>query len=345
MDMRKAMLWKQLPAGKVLCELCSHFCLIAPGGRGKCAVRVNKEGVLHTLTYERVAAMGLDPVEKKPLYHFMPGTRTFSLGTMGCNLFCGFCQNYSLSQPPRQNRPVIGQPVTPRILVDAAIGQKAASISYTYSEPTIFFELMLDTAKLAVEQGLKNIIVSNGFMTKQCLDELAPFIHAANIDLKAFTEEFYERVCGGRLEPVLNNLLHIRELGWWLEVTTLVIPGENDTDSELERMALFIREELGAGTPWHLSRFHPDFQMLDTPSTPTETIQRACDLGRRTGLKYVYPGNVAGIEESTRCPECGTVCIDRRGHAVKNCSIREGKCPGCGMEIEGYGFEEEVSIG
>lgn len=335
--MHKARLWKLLKDETLQCELCSHFCVIKPGERGTCAVRVNQGGTLYTLTYDRVAALNLDPVEKKPLYHFMPGTRTFSMGTMGCNLSCAFCQNYSLSQPPREGREVTGQEVTPQLLVDAALQKKAASISYTYSEPTIFFEIMSDTARLALEKGLKNIMVSNGFMTIKCLDELAPFIQAINVDLKGFTEEFYKEHCGARLGPVLENLVHIKKLGWWLEVTTLVIPGLNDSDGEFRNVAAFIRDKLGADTPWHLSRFHPDFKMMDRSPTPVETLERARDIGLAEGLRYVYMGNVPG-DSSTRCPECGAVCIDRRGFAMSGCLTREGRCGKCGQEIPGVGL-------
>ena len=335
--MHKARLWKTLKDETLQCELCSHFCVIKPGERGKCAVRVNQEGTLYTLTYDRVAALNLDPVEKKPLYHFMPGSLTFSMGTMGCNLSCAFCQNYSLSQPPREGREVTGQEVTPQILVDAALQKKAASISYTYSEPTIFFEIMSDTASLALDNGLKNIMVSNGFMTIKCLDELAPYIQAINVDLKGFTEEFYLEHCGARLKPVLENLVHIRKLGWWLEVTTLVIPGLNDSDEEFRRVASFIRDELGADTPWHLSRFHPDFKMLDRAPTPVKTLERARGIGQDEGLHYVYMGNVPG-DSSTRCPECGELCIDRRGFAVSGCITEKGRCGKCGQEIPGVGL-------
>jgi pyruvate formate lyase activating enzyme len=336
--MHKAELWKPLKANKVQCELCSHYCVIDPGERGKCSVRVNQGGTLYTLTFDRVAALALDPVEKKPLYHFMPGTTTFSLGTMGCNIFCSFCQNASLSQGPRQGREVTGQPVTPEMLVDGALAHGAASISYTYSEPTIFFELMKATAARAIDKGLKNILVSNGFMTSKCLDELGGLIHAANIDLKAFTEQFYQEQCGARLKPVLQNLKHIRQLGWWLEVTTLVIPGLNDSLAELGAIAEFIRDELGPDTPWHLSRFHPDFKLIDRPMTPLASMERAYDTGMERGLRYVYVGNVTGHKgNKTFCPECGSLCIDRSGFMVKGCEIKEGRCS-CGLEIPGVGL-------
>lgn len=334
--MHPARLWKPLKDGKLQCRLCSHFCLIDPGGRGRCAVRENKGGELFTLVFERAAAVNIDPVEKKPLYHFMPGSRTFSFGTMGCNLECSFCQNYSLSQPPRQGLPIEGRKVNPGLLVRAAQDAGCSSMSYTYSEPTIFFELMFETARLARESGLRNIMVSNGFMSPECLDELDGLIDAINVDLKGFTPSFYEDVCGARLEPVKKNLVRIRELGWWLEVTTLVIPGLNDAAEELGEMASFIAEELGAGTPWHLSRFHPDFRMLDRPPTPVSTLERAWEIGRAAGLEYVYVGNVPGnAHNSTICPGCGETAIEREGFTALGGTLRDGKCSACGREIAG----------
>ena len=337
--MHPAALWKPLPDGRVSCRLCSHFCRIEDGRRGLCGVRQNAGGQLFTLVYDRVAAVNLDPVEKKPLYHFLPGTMTFSFGTMGCNLSCAFCQNYSLSQPPRQGREITGERATPADLVAAAKRSNAASISYTYSEPTIFFELMRDTSDLARAAGLKNIMVSNGFQSPACLDALAGRIDAANIDLKAMNETFYERVCGARLKPVLKNLARMRELGWWLEVTTLLIPGGNDADGELRELAAFLVRELGADTPWHISRFHPDFAMRDTPPTPLASLERAFAIGREAGLSHVYVGNVAGdAHNGTDCSDCGARLIDRTGFGVRSVRTVAGKCPDCGKPLAGRGL-------
>ncbi|MGE4536283.1 MAG: AmmeMemoRadiSam system radical SAM enzyme [Desulfovibrio sp.] len=337
--MHPAQLWKPLPDGRVSCRLCAHFCRIADGDRGLCGVRVNKAGALYTLAYERVAAAHLDPVEKKPLYHFQPGSLAFSFGTMGCNLSCAFCQNYSLSQPPRQGRPVAGERTTPEALVAAAKASGASSIAYTYSEPTVFFELMRDTAALAHEAGLKNIMVSNGFQSAKCLEALDGLIDAANIDLKAMNADFYERVCGARLRPVLQNLVHMHSLGWWLEVTTLLIPGANDADAELRELAGFLVKELGPDTPWHISRFHPDFGMRDTPPTPLSRLERAFALGREAGLRYVYVGNVANEAHSgTICPACGTVVLARSGMGLREAHLRQGHCASCGAAIAGVGL-------
>ncbi len=334
--MHPALLWKALDQGRVQCRLCSHFCLIPEGGRGTCGVRENRGGELFTLVADRVAAVNVDPVEKKPLYHFLPGTRTFSFATMGCNLSCSFCQNYALSQPPRQNRRVSGEPATPEALVDAALRHGCRSISYTYSEPTVFFELMLPTARLARERGLANILVSNGFSSPECLEALGPYINAANIDLKAFSEAFYAERCGARLKPVLENLKHMVRLGWWLEVTTLVIPGLNDSDRELAEVAGFIAHDLGRHVPWHVSRFHPDFTLTDRGPTPVSTLERALEAGRRAGLHYVYVGNVPGHDgENTRCPACGQVVLERMGFAVTERHLQGNACARCGAGMHG----------
>jgi len=334
--MREAKLWTAHPEDMAHCHLCCHFCRIPAGQRGQCGVRVNQAGKLYTEAYDQVAAANIDPVEKKPLYHFLPGTQTFSFGTMGCNLGCSFCQNYTLSQPPREGRPVAGHPATPGGLVKSALDSGCSSISYTYSEPTIFFELMYDTAGLAQDQGLKNIMVSNGFMSPQCLDELAPLIDAANIDLKADTEAFYADVCQAKLAPVKKNLRRMRELGWWLEVTTLIIPGLNDSAAELTAMAKFLADELGPETPWHLSRFHPDYKLQDRPPTPVATLQMAQNIGRQAGLKFVYVGNVPGGEHNaTACPKCGRTVIERTGFAVRRMDVDHGLCPACREPIPG----------
>lgn len=334
--MTEARLWKKLKDGKVQCRLCNHFCIIDDDRRGICGVRENRDGTLFSLNYGQLAALGMDPVEKKPLYHFQPGTQTFSFAAMGCNFGCLFCQNASLSQPTRTGTIPDGRTATPEQLVASAREQGAASISYTYSEPTIFFEMMQDTARLAKMQGLSNIMVSNGFMSTECLDELAGVMDAANIDLKGFTEDFYEIQCGARLAPVLENLKHIRELGWWLEVTTLLIPGLNDSESEIADMARFIAEELGEHTPWHLSRFHPDHQLLDRDSTPVKRLEAAHAIGRRAGLKYVYIGNVPGNQHArTICPGCGEVLMERYGFKSGNPAISGGKCMHCGEKIHG----------
>ncbi|WP_243311880.1 AmmeMemoRadiSam system radical SAM enzyme [Fundidesulfovibrio agrisoli] len=331
-----ASLWKPMDDGRVHCNLCCHFCIIAPGERGLCGVRTNKDGELLTLVYGLVAALNIDPVEKKPLYHFLPGTTTLSFGTPGCNLRCSFCQNHTLSQPPRHGAAIKGQPAEPGALAETALDSGCRSVSYTYSEPTIFFEFARDTAVEAKKLGLANILVSNGFMSPACLDEFGPLVDAANIDLKAFTPAFYDTVCGGKLEPVKKNLIRMRKLGWWLEVTTLVIPGLNDTPEELGNLARFIAGELGPQTPWHISRFHPDFMMPSTPPTPPSTMEAAWDLGKEAGLEYVYIGNMpAGSHNNTVCHSCGKTLLERRGFSVVAGTLENGRCKACGATVPG----------
>ncbi|SIN74168.1 AmmeMemoRadiSam system radical SAM enzyme [Halodesulfovibrio marinisediminis] len=338
--MHPARLWKTLGKSdgttpvNVQCRLCSHFCNIAPDTTGKCGVRKNVDGKLYTLVFDKVAAANLDPIEKKPLYHFLPGTTSFSFGTVGCNLTCSFCQNYTLSTTPRLTGQILGQHTKPERLVELALESGAQSISYTYSEPTIFFELVEATAKLAIKHGLKNILVSNGFQSPECLAELKDLIHACNIDLKGATESFYSDICGAHIRPVLRNLKIIREMDWWLEVTTLVIPDENDDEKELSTIARFINDELGSDTPWHISRFHPAYKMQNRIPTPIETLRKAAAIGKEAGLNYVYLGNIPGREgRDTLCPKCGAIVIERKGYSAARGDY--SKCPTCDTPIPG----------
>lgn len=338
--MHPAKLWRPLGESdgsaptNVQCRLCSHFCKIKPDNFGICGVRKNVNGKLYTLVYDRVAAANLDPIEKKPLYHFLPGTNTFSFGTVGCNLACSFCQNYSLSTTPRLTGNITGQLTRPEQIVALALESGAKSISYTYSEPTIFFELVVETAKLAIDHGLKNILVSNGFQSPECLAELKDLIHACNIDLKAATEAFYHNICGAHIRPVLRNVKTIRQMGWWLEVTTLLVPKENDDKKELETLACFINDELGSDTPWHITRFHPTYKMQDHIATPIESLEQAAAIGKKAGLNYVYVGNIQGHNgRDTQCPKCGCTVIHRKGYtAAKN---DYSNCPSCKAHIAG----------
>lgn len=336
--MSKAALWKDgKQQGQICCQLCSHFCTLHPGETGKCGIRVNDNGTLLTLVADRIAALNLDPVEKKPLYHFLPGSQTLSLGTVGCNFSCKFCQNHGLSQDVKKDQTLLGRKVSPQELVNLAVEYGAKSISYTYSEPTIFFELMQATAQLAKEQGLKNIMVSNGFMSLHCLQKLSPLIDAINVDLKAFSEEFYDHFCQAKLKPVLYNLKKIKSMGWWLEVTTLLIPGVNDNSKELQKIARFITQEIGPDTPWHISRFHPAYQMPNRPPTPVQTLEEAYDLARSTGLHFVYLGNVPGHPgEHTLCPHCQNILIRRQSFSILENTLDRGTCPHCKELISGY---------
>ena len=332
----QAKLWESLGKSKVRCQLCAHTCVLGEGKHGLCGVRVNKQGVLYTLVGDLVASTNLDPVEKKPLYHYQPGSRTYSLGTVGCNLACLFCQNHGISRVPADQGRIGGQRVSADILVHEALQQGARSLSFTYNEPTVFFELMYETAGKALARGLGTIMVSNGFQSPECLATLFPRIHAVNIDLKSFREDFYARLCKARLAPVLDNLKRMVDMGWWLEVTTLVIPRFNDSDGELRDMARFIRDELGPHVPWHLSRFRGAYHMSGHEATPLATLERAWQVGRAEGLHFVYTGNVAGSHStSTYCPQCNAVCVTREGFSSQ-VLLKEGLCPQCGASIAGH---------
>ncbi|WP_456475565.1 AmmeMemoRadiSam system radical SAM enzyme [Candidatus Pyrohabitans sp.] len=317
--------------GKVRCYLCNHRCLISPGKRGICGVRENKKGKLYTLVYGKAIAYNIDPIEKKPLYHFLPGTTSYSIATVGCNFRCLHCQNWEISQMPRERAEIAGLSLPPEEVVKQASKYNCASISYTYTEPTIFAEYAMDCAKLAKERGIKNVFVTNGYITPEALREVAPYLDAANIDLKGFTEEFYRKVCGARLKPVLESIRLYKELGIWIEVTTLIIPGYNDDEEQLRGIARFIKS-VGESIPWHVTRFHPEYKLMGVPSTPLETLRRAREIGEEEGLMYVYIGNVLGEGEDTRCHSCGEVLIKRYGFDILKCSI---ECPKCGVKIHG----------
>lgn len=334
-----AQLWKQKGQGITACCLCRHACMLSPGQWGLCGVRHNKDGVLYTLTANCVAAANLDPVEKKPLYHFLPGTKTFSIGTAGCNFTCGFCQNHALSQTVKISHTTPGAiSTTPRQLVDAAKNSGAHSISYTYSEPTIFFELVTSTAEQAVRHGLKNILVSNGYESRACLEALGPLVHAANFDLKAFSDPFYQQHCNARLRPVLDTLSFSKKLGWWIEITTLLIPGFNDSPDELDKLSLFIRNELGADTPWHISRYRPEY-FFKAPPTPVSKLEDAATIGKKNGLHYVYIGNVPRHpQNNTYCPACGRLLVKRDGYHTQ--LPERNVCLTCAAVLPGIGWPE-----
>jgi pyruvate formate lyase activating enzyme len=333
--MKQAMFQEAKEDKKVLCGLCSHRCLIAPGRRGICAVRENRDGTLHSLVYDRIIARNIDPIEKKPLFHFLPGSLSYSIATQGCNFRCKHCQNADISQLPRESGGMVpGEPVTPAEIVEAALRRRCASISYTYTEPTVFFELAYDTAKLARNAGLKNVFVTNGYITPEALREISPVLDAANIDLKGFTDDFYKKVCGARLQPVLDSIRLYKELGIWTEITTLVIPGHNDSENELRQIAQFVRS-VGEGVPWHVSRFHPTYKLTDQPRTPLETLKRARRIGIEAGLRYVYEGNIPGEGEETVCWSCGKTLVKRYGFTVEENHVHNGKCGQCGAEMDG----------
>jgi pyruvate formate lyase activating enzyme len=333
--MKEAYLYDKRPGKKVRCFLCSHRCLIADGKRGVCCVRENKEGILYSLVYEKLISANVDPIEKKPFFHFLPGSKSFSVAAPGCNFRCLHCQNHEISQLPRDKEIIMGEKVSAEEIVSLASKNNCASISYTYTEPTIFFEYAFDTARISRAKGLKNNFVTNGYMTAETLDMVAPYLDGANVDLKSFSEEFYKRVCGARLKPVLESITWMHELGIWVEVTTLIIPTLNDAEGELRKIARFLLS-VSSAIPWHVSAFYPTYRMMDKPRTPPEIIRRAREIGLEEGLRYVYSGNIPGDEgENTSCYHCKKMLIRRYGYQIAENSITEGKCPYCGTSIEG----------
>ena len=334
--MKKALFYKSGEDSTVSCNLCHHHCSLKDGQRGICGVRENIGGVLYSLVYNKIVAEHVDPIEKKPLFHFLPGSTSYSISTVGCNFRCQHCQNYEISQFPHQHNTIIaGQYRTPEEIVSSAIQAGCRSLSYTYVEPTIFYEFAYDCAVLAHEQGLKNVFVSNGYMDEKVTRHMSGVIDAINIDIKAFGDKFYTKVCGARLAPVLDNVRLFKSLGIWLEITTLIIPGWNDSAEELQKIARFIKE-VDPYIPWHVTAFYPTFKMLDRPATGTEILQKARDIGLQEGLSYVYEGNIPGHGgENTYCPACGKKLISRSGYRINSCLVEQGKCPWCQELIDG----------
>lgn len=336
--MKEAGFYEKLKDLDVQCHLCAHRCRIPPGKRGICGVRENRDGTLYSLVYGRLIAANVDPIEKKPLFHFLPGSRSYSIATVGCNFQCLFCQNADISQAPREHGRIVGETVAPEKVVEDARRTGSATIAYTYTEPTIFMEYALDVAEKARAEGLRNVFVTNGYMTAEALRQADGLIDAVNVDLKAFTDTFYRKQCGARLQPVLDTLHLMKSMGIWLEVTTLVIPGLNDDPAELREIARFL-VTLGPETPWHVSRFHPTYRLTDRPPTPVETVRKARDIGLEAGLHYVYTGNVFGDRgESTFCHQCGEILLERTGFSVHQRGIKQGACLKCGARVAGVGL-------
>jgi pyruvate formate lyase activating enzyme len=333
----EAYLYKPLNEKKVKCNLCNHRCVIKNGSRGICGVRENQEGTLKTLVYGKLIANHIDPIEKKPLFHFMPGSLSYSIATVGCNFKCLFCQNANISQMPSDHNGMItGDLYTPEDVVDAAVKGNCKSIAYTYTEPTIYFEFAFDTAKIAHEKGIQNVFVTNGYMTSEALEMISPYLDAANVDLKAFNASFYKDVVKARLEPVKETLKLMKSLGVFVEVTTLLIPGLNDDKHELEMLAEFIVNSLGPETPWHVSAFYPTYRLTDRPPTSVESLVMAREIGIKAGLSYVYIGNVPSEDgENTFCYKCGNILIKRSGFYVEKNLIKNSRCPHCGALING----------
>jgi pyruvate formate lyase activating enzyme len=329
--MKEVYLYEKLDNKSARCKNCSHYCVIAPGKRGVCGVRGNINGTLFALNYGKAVSAQLDPVEKKPLFHFLPGTQTLSFATAGCNFICANCQNFGISQEPKKFGTIPGQDLPPGQIVALAKENDAPSISYTYVEPTIFSEYALDTMRLARAAGLKNIWVSNGFMSAESREMIIPYLDADNIDIKSFSDEFYKKNCGGRLQPVLDTCVAMKKAGVWLEITTLVIPTLSDDEKMLAEIAGFIARDLGKETPWHVTQFSGaiSWKLKHLPETPAKTLAAAHEIGKKAGLKYVYTGNIPGLaSDNTFCPKCGALCIERTGYDIKRHDI-SGKCPAC----------------
>lgn len=332
--MKEAKFYSKENKQKVRCSLCAHNCLIQKSKRGICGARENRDGVLYSLVYGKLIAMNVDPIEKKPLFHFLPSSSSYSIATTGCNFKCMHCQNFDISQHPKNYPDIPGKDVSPQQIVDAAERKRCRSISYTYTEPTIFFEFAYDCARLAHEKGIKNVFVSNGYTGAEAVKEIAPFLDGINIDLKG-DDDFYKKVCGARLQPVLDTIKLMKGLGVWVEVTTLVIPTYNDSESTLKGIAEYIKS-VDPSIPWHVTQFYPTYKLSDMPRTPLATLRRAREIGYEKGLKYVYEGNVPGEGgESTYCSNCGEMLIKRAGYEIMENKIQDKRCFKCMEQIEG----------
>lgn len=334
---KEALLYKTLENNEVKCDLCSFHCKISPNKTGRCAVRKNIDGVLYSLNYDKICSLAVDPIEKKPLFHFLPGSKSLSLAAFGCNFKCEFCQNSQISQFAQSGKFPCAESYSPERIVQLALENDCQSISYTYSEPTVFFELAQETAKIAREKGLKNVFVSNGYFSHQALEKMENWLDAINIDLKSFSEKFYQKTCKASLKPVLRNIEQIaKHTEIWLEITTLVIPELNDSDTELRSIAEFIADKASPQIPWHVSAFHPAYKMPQTSSTPQEKLLRAFEIGTQASLKHIYLGNIhRGAGENTVCQNCGETLLERHYFQVGHNFIKQGQCPKCREKIAG----------
>ncbi len=337
--MKKALHYDTLDKNRVQCHVCNHHCTIEPGKRGICAVRENHDGRLDLLVYGKAISASIDPIEKKPLFHFLPGTTALSIATVGCNFRCDNCQNWQISQASKQtgytDLEIMGEDLPPEQVVADAAEHNCASIAYTYTEPTIWMEYALDCMKLAHDKHIRNVWVSNGYMSEQTRSAILPYLDAINIDLKFFSTKQYQKTCGGRLDPILSNLKFFKQNNVWVEVTTLSIPTLSDDEGQFRNIADFIAHELGTETPWHVSAFFPkiSYKLRDLPPTKAKTVERAVAIGKKAGLRHVYSGNVSGLgSQHTKCPKCGSIVIDRNGYHAKR-HDNQGVCPDCGYKI------------
>jgi pyruvate formate lyase activating enzyme len=336
--LKRAILWEPEEARRVHCFLCNWQCEITDGKLGHCHVRKNIDGVLYSLNYDKLCAANADPIEKKPLFHFQPGSKSFSIAAPGCNFQCVFCQNWRISQMPYYQNDLEGNGYPPEKIVEATLQSDCKSIAYTYTEPTIFMELCAETGRLAKQNNLSNVFVSNGFMTIEAIDFAKPWLDGINIDLKAFSEAYYHDLCKAKLKPVLETISYIaQKTDIWMEITTLIVPGKNDSEDELRSIAEFIAKEASVDTPWHVSRFYPQYKMDDASPTDAASLERAIDIGKEAGLRYIYVGNLPGARaESTYCYSCGILLIERTGYQVQRNVIDDYRCPQCGAEIAGF---------
>ncbi len=334
MKPERALYYTKLSKEKVKCVLCPRGCIVTKGKRGFCRVRENRNGDYYTLAHSNPCAVHIDPIEKKPLFHFLPGTTALSVATAGCNFTCRNCQNWDISQAKPDD--TINFEIIPKKLVNLATTYNTPTIAYTYTEPTVFFEYMLDTAKIARQKGVLNIYHSNGYINQQPLLDLISYLDGANVDLKGYDDDFYQNITGGTLYPVLETLKTLKKKGVWLEVTNLVIPTKNDSTAKIRELCQWMKQELTADTPIHFSRFYPQYKLQNLPPTPIETLKKAADIARATGLNYVYIGNVPGIpEENTYCPTCNKIIIGRKGYTIIDLNLIKGKCKFCNTEIAG----------
>jgi pyruvate formate lyase activating enzyme len=336
---KEAVLYDRTGDGAVKCRVCPHACVIKEGALGVCRVRRNEGGTLYSLNYGKPVTLNNDPIEKKPLFHFLPGTRSLSLAAVGCNLTCDHCQNWSISQWPRDREGwtrLPGDEVRPAVIAEEAVEACSSSISYTYTEPTVYLEFALDVMSEARARGLKNVFVTNGYMSQESAEAAASLLDAANVDLKSSSDEFYKKTCGGRVGPVMETIGRLHAAGVWVEVTTLVIPGHNDSEIDLRTVAGFLAST-SPDIPWHVSAFHPDYRLTNAQRTPVHAINAAMRYGREAGLRFVYAGNVPGnAGENTVCPYCGDTLIERRGFKILSNRLHGGRCESCGKAIPGH---------
>ena len=333
--------WHRLDDGRLQCDLCPRYCKLRDGQQAFCFVREAREGEIVLTSYGRASGYCIDPIEKKPLNHFYPGSSVLSFGTAGCNLGCRFCQNWDISKA--RTVQTLSETASPDALADAAVSHGCTSLAFTYNDPIIFAEYAIDCAKAARARNIHSVAVSSGYVTPAAARDLFTHMDAANIDLKAFTESFYQRICFAHLQPVLDTLQWLaRETDVWLEVTTLLIPGHNDSPDEVGRLCDWMVEHLGADVPLHFTAFHPDFRMPDVPPTPPATLRRARDQGRRAGLRHVYTGNIRDTDgQSTRCPGCGSLVIGRDGYDINAWGLDDvGRCEGCQTGLAGHFLSE-----